>query len=325
MSHYGYRLFLVRARNGTSRKNLDFGDIANRHLADILEQDISGRIDETLKLEDPAKKLDNGLLAPPTGSVVRFTAMDRKNFELRLDFFHGPFGEGGTLIDPEGEDEDQEVEGRALSSPYRALLWLPDNGTAGILAVEARGRACPYRRILASLKLLHSTPHRLFVEAGVADKAAVAHFIRNGVVRELEVTSHGTARDGDVVTDRVKMVVKISGASKLQEKMREKALQWANTQWKKLTSQDARRELAKELTETAVGVTIPLNFDDSLLRIDGPNDRKRTLRPSRDIGEWIYDVADYRLDDEKWFNLVSASIAEISPAIAASEGVIPPS
>ncbi|MFI6820711.1 hypothetical protein ACIBJE_07125 [Micromonospora sp. NPDC050187] len=325
MGHYGYRLFLVRARDGMGRKNLDFGNIANKHFVDILHQDISDNIDETLKLEDPPKILENGSSAPPTGSVVRFTAIDRKELELRLDFFHGPFGEGGTLIDPEGEDDDQDVEGRALSNPYRAILWFPRKGTAGILAVEARGRACPYRRILASLKYIHSTTHRLFVEAGVADKAAVAHFIRNGVVRELEVTSHGTARDGDVLTDRVKMVVKISGASKLQEKMREKALQWANVQWKRLTNQDARRALAKELTTTAVGVTIPLDFDDSLLRIDGPNDRKRTLRPSRDVGEWIYDIADYRLDDDKWFAQVSASIAEIFPTIAASEGVVPPS
>lgn len=325
MGHYGYRLFLVRARDGMGRKNLDFSNIANRHYADILQQDISERIDDTLKLEDPPKQLEDGSYAPPTGSVVRFTAIDRKNFEIRLDFYHGPFGEGGTLIDPEGEDEDQEIEGRALSNPYRAILWFPEKGTAGILAVEARGRACPYKRILSSLKNVQSTKHRLFVEAGVADKAAVAHFIRNGVVRELEVTSHGTARDGDSLTDRVTMVIKISGASKLQENMREKALQWANAQWKRLTNQDARRALANELTTTAVGVTIPLDFDDSLLRIDGPHDRKRTLRPSRDIGEWIYDVADYRLEDEKWFDLVSTSIAELFPSIAASEGVVPPS
>ncbi|MCX5066583.1 hypothetical protein OOJ91_11915 [Micromonospora lupini] len=215
MGHYGYRLFLVRVRDGMSRKNLDFGDIEDRHFADILQPDIADSINETLKLEDPPKILENGSSAPPTGSVVRFTALDRKNYELRLDFFHGPFGDGGTLIDPEGEDEDQDVEGRALSNPYRAILWLPEKGTAGILAVEARGRACPYRRILGSLKYLQSTTHRLFVEAGVADRAAVAHFIRNGIVRELEVTSHGTARDGDVLADRVKMVVKISGASKL--------------------------------------------------------------------------------------------------------------
>jgi hypothetical protein len=308
-----------------SRRNLDFANIANKHFAEILHQDVSDHIGETIKLEDAPKLLENGSIAPITGSVVRFSAVDRKNYELRLEFFHGPFGDGGTLIDPEGEDDDQDIEGRALSNTYRAILWLPDRGTAGILAVEAFGRACPYRRILASMKMVHSTTHRLFVEAGVADKAAVAHFIRNGIVRELEVTAHGTARDGDVLAERVKMVVQISGASRLQDTMREKALQWANAQWQRLTNQDARRELAKELTTAAVGVTIPLDFDDSLLRIDGPNDRKRTLRPSREIGEWIYDVADYRIEDERWFTLVSTSIAEVFPMIAASEGVVPPS
>jgi hypothetical protein len=324
MGHYGYRLFVVHARDGMKQRNLDFSDIGGHHFIDSLYQDLTAGTKKILKLEDPPKASDDGSEAQPTGSVVRYEAIDRKNWELRLDFHHGTFGEGGTLIDPDGINIDLDIEGRAVSKPYRALIQFPEKGAAAILAVEAHGRACPYKRVLASLKVIYSTSHRLFLASGVADRAAVAQFIRNGVVKELEVTTHGSSREGDPTRERVKLTVSIPGASRLQDSMRERALQWANAQWQRVTNHDARRDLANELAAAATGVTIPIDFEDSILRVDGPNNRSRSLRPSKEIGEWIYDIGDFRLNDEKWFDLVSRSVTELFPSIAATEGVIPP-
>ncbi|MGC5022944.1 hypothetical protein [Micromonospora sp. DT47] len=324
MGHYGYRLFVVHVREGSKRKNIDFSKAGAGHLSDSLFTDLCKHVDATLKLEDPPRVSDEGMPQPPTGNVVRYTAVHRNDFELRLDFYHGTFGDGGTLIDPEGKNVDLDIEGRAVSKPYRALLALPEKGAAGILAVEARGRACPYRRVEASLKSIYSTPYRLFLSEGIADRAAVAHFIRNGIVRELEVTTLGTARDGDLLAERVKMTVKIAGSEKIQETMRSRALEWADQKWRTLANRDARSSLANELATAAVGVAIPLNFVDSLLRVDGPGDRTRSLRPSTEIGEWIYDLGDVRLSDEKWFNTVSMSVSELFPSMAAARGVVPP-
>ncbi len=324
MGHYGYRLFVVHLREGQKRRNLDFVLPDGEHFIHVLQEDIDQSLNTTAKFEDPTKVNDDGSTAPETGTVVRHNVLTRKGYELRLEFHHGPYGEGGVLIDPDGIDLDQEIEHQAFARTFRALLAFPEKGGAGILAVETHGRACPYRRLEASIRRISSTDYRLFLAAGVADRAAVAYFIRNGVVRELEVTTHGTARDGDVLSERIRLSVQIPGASRLQETMREHALRWVNEKWEKVSNRDARTSLANDLVTAATGVTIPLDFEESVLRVDGPNDRKRSLKPSADIGEWIYDTGDLHYDNEKWFRIVSESIDELFPVIAATEGVVPP-
>ncbi|WIM99228.1 hypothetical protein ACTOB_002874 [Actinoplanes oblitus] len=324
MGTFGYRLFVIHLREGQKRRNIDFAYADDDHFINLLEADLSKGLNSIIKFEDAPKPGDDGTTTPETGTVFRLTEISRAGYDLRLEFDHGPYGEDGTLIDPDGVESDQEIDKYALGRPYRALIAFPPEGGAAILAVETHGRACPYRRVEAAFRRLYSTNLRLYLAAGVADRAAVAHFIRNGVVRELEVTRHETARDGEPLASQVRLSVKIPGASKLQESMREHALRWVNERWEKLTNRDARVELANDLARTATGVTIPLDFEDSLLRVDGPNDRKRSLKPSADIGEWIYDTGDYRYDNQKWYETVSESVRELYPTIAATEGVIPP-
>ncbi|XVV11764.1 hypothetical protein ACQP2X_44220 [Actinoplanes sp. CA-131856] len=324
MGSFGYRLFVVHLRAGLGRTNLDFGHVEHGHFIDLLEEDLAKGLNSVVKFEDAARLEEDGTTAPETGTVVRLMEVSRAGFDLRLEFDHGPYGEDGKLIDPEGVESDQDIESFALGRNFRALITFPPEGGAAILAVETHGRACPYRRLEAAFKRFYSTDLRLFLAAGVADRAAVAHFIRNGVVRELEVTRHETARDGEPLTSQVRLSVKIPGASKLQDSMREHALRWVNEKWEKLSNRDARVSLANDLARTATGVTIPLDFEDSLLRVDGPNDRKRSLKPSADIGEWIYDTGDYRYSNEKWYSTVSESVRELYPTIAATEGVVPP-
>jgi hypothetical protein len=324
VGHFGFRLFVVHLREGQKRSNLDFSTAGGRHFADLLEADIQARLNETFNLEDTPRQQADGTLTSPTGAIVRYTNLQRNENSIFLSFYHGPYGDGGTLIDPDGLDYDQDIENRAVSKIYRSLFAFPDEGGAGILAVETHGRACPYRRLEFSLRTIYSSELRLYLASGVADKAAVAHFIRNGIVRELEVTTHGVARDGIPAADRVTLTVKIPGATRLQDTMREHALRWVSERWEKLTNQQARRELANDLAATATGVTIPLDFEDSVLRVDGPNDRKRSLKPSSEIGEWIYDTGEHRLEDKKWYDSTYSAIKDIFPMIAATEGVIPP-
>ncbi|MEV0944559.1 hypothetical protein AB0I90_29865 [Micromonospora wenchangensis] len=323
MSRYGYRLFTVRLRAGSRHADLDFGNLNESHFLEILKPDLTSRLNENVKLPDPPKVTEDGSQAPPSGNVIRYTQVDGESHNLKFKFLYGTYGEDGTLIDPDGVSGDQDITNLAVANPYRSVLVTPASGFVALLAVEVRGRACPYRRVIKGIDVIGDGRYRLKVEEGIADQAAVADFIRNGIVRELEVVRYSRASDDDPVVDDITLKVGISGGSSLQESLQERALDW----WRRRRNRDSDASdlgrLANELAEIAIGRSIGVEFEDSVLRVEGANQRSKSLRPAQDITEWIYDLGAVPVSDDKFYRQVIDTAEALLPNLLLGSGVVP--
>lgn len=324
MPRYGYRLFSLRLRAGGSHADLDFGNMRNSHFLDILKPDLTSRLSENVKLPDPPKVSEDGNQAAPSGNVIRYTQVDRVSNNLKFKFLYGTYGEDGTLIDPDGGvDSDQDISNLAVTNPYRSVLVTPASGFVALLAVEVRGRTCPYRRVLKGFEVIGAQRYRLKVEEGIADQAAVADFIRNGMVRELEVVRYSRASDDDPVVDDITLKVGISGGSSLQASLQQRALDWFQRRRNRDSETADLGQLANELAAIAVGSRIPVEFEDSILRVEGANQRSKSLRPARDITEWIYDLGSVPVSDDKFYQQVLDTAEVLLPNLLLGSDVVP--
>lgn len=324
VSRYGYRLFLVQVREGKKRQNLDFGDLHGRSYVDLVHEDVTGRLNAVVRLEDQPVPNDDGTVPPPRGSVVKFVDSQRKGSSTRLSFLHGTYGEGGVLVDPDGVRIDQDITNQAVSRAYRAVIFTYEHAESAILGVEVRGRECPKDRLAAGLKQISPVPWTLRVDSSVADAAALRNFIRNGRITELDVIRYGRSRDGDPITDDITLKVNIKGDSRLQEPLHERALAWAGTSVRRITGhRENAGEVANELARIAVGTRLDIEFDDSLIKIQGTGGRSKTLRPAKELSEWIYDLGETSLSDEKFFSAVEENADDLLPGILQAGGVTP--
>ncbi|MGC4903057.1 hypothetical protein ACLQ2Y_27470 [Micromonospora echinospora] len=320
---YGYRLFTVKLRAGSRHADLDFGNLRESHFLDVLKPDLASRLSENVKLPDPPKITEDGSQVPPSGNVIRYTQVDRASNNLKFKFLYGTYGEDGTLIDPDGVNGDQDITNLAVTNPYRSVLVTPASGFVALLAVEVRGRTCPYRRVIKGFEVIGNGRYRLKVEEGIADQAAVADFIRNGIVKELEVVRYSRATDDDPVVDDITLKVGISGGSSLQASLRQRALDW----WQRRRNRDSEAadlgQLANELAAIAVGARIPVEFEDSVLRVEGENQRSKSLRPAQDITEWIYDLGASPVSDDSFYRQVTDTAEVLLPNIGLGSDVAP--
>ena len=309
VSRYGFRLFAVTLHEGRRRAPLDYHNVPGGPYPAQAENAIKPHLEENISFIRTVETQPGSGVTRPEGALLRFTEVEQDTESLKMWFRAGSVDEG-LVIDPDGVADDLNIDGRVNTRSSRALLLLPPaSGTVAVLGVEVRGRGCPHDKLRKSINKLLDGTLRLNLVDGLADSRAIAEFIRNGMITELNLVKLGTADDGERTRKDIDLHVNVRGRAQLSESLREKALTWVGR--KVSYDQSELAAIAAEVRDEALEQRVSINFDAAELYVTGSSGRSRRIRPQDELTEFVYDLGDYWVQDSAFFPEVKKAARDI--------------
>jgi len=321
----GYRLFVGTVHDGQKHDYRKFDDLkaipntaaptgrVKLDYIDSLTADLTPRLKEVLRFGSSSDEDEVEGVARSSGGCLRFTEVNPSPLLVELKFDQGVVNSDGILVDPNGLNPDQDLKNFSTVFGYRALItYLPDSDRA-IIAVETRGRSCPYQVLRRALRMSSSNPWRIQTHQNIADLAAVRQFLRTADMEEVRLRSSGYNRDGQHAMGASILNVDVD-TQKLSDFLRQKITSWAEHQLGALEL-DSAAEITAVATEVA-GAGTNLDFNDVKIQARG-NHATKTLGPNSDYRKFVYDLGPDLVSDSDFFNEVRTSCAALINTIQA--------
>lgn len=228
MTSYGFRLFQVKLRRENKQKDLPFVSTS--------EGETWRYVDHARKLlEGNAGRRERGLphMAPESAEDDLESAKKRPLFEVdeystlgeHLTFtvsLGARTGHEMAMSDPDEVDaEDIDISEHYPARSYRGVLLLPEEGTEGILALEAISRACPRHpltRWMSAWSKAEAIPDEKgkgpawwkLIANSLIDEDTFSKFVRDSAAETIILKRNKVTRDRKIETDELDLRVEIA-------------------------------------------------------------------------------------------------------------------
>jgi hypothetical protein len=173
MAIYGYRLFTVQLRRGTTRQQMDFADCDSLHFADRLILVLDSMRD---KVWVPPERIDSGdddaveSIADSAAArrpALRVERVERRENVVLVEARYGHVSSHDlALRHPRfsADGPDVDLRNTAPAPRFRVVIAMPPSGVVGIIGTETISRASAHVTLMRAL--------RTTAQAGVTRTAA---------------------------------------------------------------------------------------------------------------------------------------------------------
>lgn len=297
MARYGFRLFEVRVHEGQGRKPKRFESCGDQHYVDIAAAALKN-LTGLRRYDDPPREGQDDLedtVPRSRALVIDEVAVQGKS--LLINFHAGATRDHDKALGMSEEVDDVDLEGRAPSHAFRAILALPARGDLGVLAVEDVARGCPRDMLVkwlnaeANREALRNdtTPWRITIKP-MTDPDQIRAMERK-TVQSIEFRKHGRNADGTPSETGMKVTVTSGVSRSAIAGIKAKGKEWIEDKIsgrERVTDKQAARDLA-----VLVGDNLDLlDFDDAWFVLADDNVSPSKISPSRAGDVFVYRIAD---------------------------------
>lgn len=312
MSKVGFRLFAVKLHKGKDNHPHPIDDCEGMHLSQVLEaalSDLAGTRPADPKAPKPGSADGHlGLGQTEAFLILTPTFMSGAVF---IPFRVGKTGDHDYALGVGVSDVD--LDKRAPTRKYRAILGFPKAGGFAVLGVESVSMQCPATPLIVHLNAELARQKAKKKLAGdwrlsitqLTDEVQLESVMKKPEIQRVQLVKYGLNKDGTRRSKEFTLTIDEAGTAKKETKLQKLATGWRKEQQKDEPKLASDAEGANAIA-AIVGLGVDeVEWDDGWMVVSGDSVSPTKLSPRRATELFTYGLGESRPSDMAIYHSMS--------------------